>query len=260
MYILGINGTSVAPGMSPVDRGRRSDETIGIIIGVLVTLIVLLLVIMIAFCIKQRRNRAGKLYGGRHISAAKLGVLGNSCGTETPLGTTNTNLTLMNDLSSVTYDSGYGGGTATLGTSGIKMSNGVGKMSNGKVYSGLSLVDPVLSKMKENEVSESMVCPGMMGTWGHSYNRDALDLMQRRRLPELPRTPESTGQYCIAVTKEMMTTKSSYLLYYDVWTVYAFVRKTFANKFACLFDVAMHVGEPFYISFIKPTNSSFWNQ
>ena len=152
---------------------------------------------MIAFCIKQRKNRAGKLFGGRHTSAAKLGVLSTSCGGETPLGTTNTNLTLMNDLSSVTYDSGFGGGigTATLGTSGLK-SNGVGKMSNGKVYSGLTLVDhDVLHGNKiEIEGINGFVCPAIVGTWGYSDNRLALDAMQRRRLPELPRTPESTGE------------------------------------------------------------------
>ena len=84
----------------------------------------------------------------------------------------------MNDLSSATYDP-----NATMMTD-VKNGGTLGKLSNGKQYSGLALSE--LEHLGMNRTGYNV------GTWGgHGYHHDPL---QRRRLPDLPRTPESTGE------------------------------------------------------------------
>ena len=68
----------------------------------------------------------------------------------------------------------------TMNLNEIRDSSANGKLSNGKVYSC---------------VASSDIESDREGTWSRFGNyREPMDSIQHRRLPELPRTPESTGE------------------------------------------------------------------
>ena len=63
-----------------------------------------------------------------------------------------------------------------------------GKLSNGNMYNCVAVSDG------ESSDREGVCCAKLEAAAREAYYQDPLDNIQTRRLPELPRTPESTGR------------------------------------------------------------------
>ena len=153
-------------GMRPRDRShtpetRAREQFIGIIVGTLVALILLMFVVVAVVAIRTRRRR--KYNNNAHKPAdPRLASL---------------------DLNHLHV------GYSPASTTGV-----AAKVNNGNVYNGIAASDG-----ESDHEGTTRCCVTLDGATGDYYQKPPFDGIQKRRLPELPRTPESSGNMSVFV-------------------------------------------------------------